>query len=132
MWRSLRTTNTLESLNREFRQRTKTQRHAAPGGRCAHVALWLDRLLPDRLAPHRWPSPIARVSDDGMVSGCMRDIPYGFKFPEGGCDDATSLEQIAHWGHGVDGRNHARGVDQANFRRVPSVECPPGDGERPG
>ena len=25
MWRSLRTTNTLENLNREFRRRTKTQ-----------------------------------------------------------------------------------------------------------
>jgi transposase-like protein len=37
MWKSLRTTNTLENLNREFRRRTKTQ--ASFGTEAAAVTL---------------------------------------------------------------------------------------------
>jgi putative transposase len=57
MWKSLRTTNTVENLNREFRRRTKTQ--ASFGTEDADRAVWARRLRPHSAAEDRWHQHLA-------------------------------------------------------------------------
>ena len=53
MWKSIRTTNALENLNREFRRRTKTQASFSQRGVRGRFAVWAYRLWPDSTTAQR-------------------------------------------------------------------------------
>ena len=53
MWKSIRTTNALENLNREFRRRTKTQASFSSKESAVRFAVWAYRLWPDSTTTHR-------------------------------------------------------------------------------
>ena len=66
MWKSLRTTNALENLNREFRRRTKTRvvQHRGVG---AHGVVRVGGGRADRVSEDRWPSGARGVPGEGAV-----------------------------------------------------------------
>ncbi len=54
MWKSLRTTNSIENLNREFRRRTKTQASFSTEEAALTLLLRADCLRADSDAPNHW------------------------------------------------------------------------------
>ena len=72
MWKSLRTTNTLENLNREFRRRTKTQ--ASFGTEAAAITLLYGLVASCEVVLRRLrrSRTLAGVSCEGMVSGRVK------------------------------------------------------------
>ena len=71
MWKSLRTTNALENLNREFRRRTKTQASFGTEDAALTLALWPCRLRIDPAATNRRLSVVVVVPRREVAERCV-------------------------------------------------------------
>ena len=71
MWKSIRTTNALENLNREFRRRTKTQASFTNEGVGCRLAIWRRRLWSNQATPHRRPPAPGRRARERCGRGLI-------------------------------------------------------------
>jgi putative transposase len=70
-WKSIRTTNTIENLNREFRRRTKTQASFCTEAR-ADRPVWARRFRVDSTAQDRRPFETAVIPREGVEESRVR------------------------------------------------------------
>jgi transposase-like protein len=76
MWQSLRTTNTVENLNREFRRRTKTQASFGTEDAALIVLYGLVALRAHPAAEDRRPSPAPVVPREGMAEKWRKSVEW--------------------------------------------------------
>lgn len=96
MWKSLRTTHTVENLNREFRRRTEDASLVRHRGRRVDRAVWARRVRSHPAAKDRWPSAAAVLPREGMAGSRVRRVEWVNRSASGYAVQAISTRLGPH------------------------------------